>query len=112
MRNIRLISFLAFSLFLSGLSHAECFKDHRANKTSGVLVKDVNILGTQTVGSDELSSITSELIGSCFNDDSGDIGEEILNSFYNRGYFTASIKNVHVKADDPLSVPKPVAIEA
>jgi outer membrane protein assembly factor BamA len=94
------------------LSHAECLKDHRANKASGVLVREVNILGTQTVGSDELSSITSEFIGSCFNDDSEEMGEWIRNSFQNRGYFTSSVENVHIKGDDPLSVPKPVAIEA
>lgn len=112
MLKIRLISFLVSSLFVSGLSHAQCLKDHRANKTSGVLVREFNILGTRTVGSDELSSITSELIGSCFNDDSEEMGEWIRNSFQNRGYFVASIKNVHIKADDPLRVPKPVAIEA
>ena len=75
-------------------------------------MREVNILGTQTVGSDELSSITSEFIGSCFNDDSEEMGEWIRNSFQNRGYFTSSVENVHIKGDDPLSVPEPVAIEA
>jgi outer membrane protein insertion porin family len=112
MRTIRLIPLLASSLFLSALSYADCLKDYRANKTSGVLVSEFNILGTQTVGSDELSSITRELIGSCVNDDLEELGERIRVLFQNRGYLKVSVKNVRIKADDPLSVPKPVAIEA
>jgi outer membrane protein assembly factor BamA len=110
MRTNRLIAVLA--LFLPVLSHAECIKDHRTSKTFGVLVAEFHIVGTQTLNSEEVSSLTGDLIGSCFNDSAQELEEWIRASFQNRGYFMTAVKNVRIKADDPLSVPKPVAIEA
>ena len=113
MRTIRLIPVLACCcLLFSGLSRADCIKDERSSKTSGLLVSEFNLVGTQTLNSEEVSNITSEFIGSCFNDDSEEVEEWIRAAFQNRGYFMAAVKNVRIKADDPLSVPKPVAIEA
>jgi outer membrane protein assembly factor BamA len=112
MRTIRPILLAAVSLFLSALSHADCIKDERSSKTSGLLVNEFNITGTQKVSSDELSRITSEMIGSCFNDDSEELAERIRASFENRGFLMVSVTNVRIKAEDPLSVPKPVTVEA
>jgi len=109
---IRLVPLLAFSVFLSALSYADCIKDERSSKTSGVSINVLSIVGIRTLSSDELANITSEFIGTCFNDDSEELGERIQASFQSRGYFMASVKNVRIKADDPLSVPKPVAVEA
>jgi outer membrane protein assembly factor BamA len=113
MRSIRRIVLLACCfLFFSALSRADCIKDQRSSKTSGLLINEFKITGTRTMSSDELSSITNKLIGSCFNDDREELGEWIGAEFQNRGYFMASVNNVRIKADDPLSVPKPVAVEA
>lgn len=113
MRKIRLIPLLACCcLFFLTLSHADCIKDHRASKTSGLLVSEFTLAGTQALSSEEVSDITSGFVGSCFNDDSEELGERIRAAFQNRGYLMVSVKNVRIKADDPLSVPKPVAVEA
>jgi outer membrane protein assembly factor BamA len=112
MRTIRLIPFLACSLFLSALSHADCIKDERSSKTSGLLISEFNLAGTQALSSEEVSDITSGFVGSCFNDDSEELGEWIRAAFQNRGYFMVLVKNVRIKAEDPLNVPKPVAVEA
>jgi len=112
MRTIRPLFLLSCILFLLPLSHAECIKDHRLNKVSGWLVTDLSIVGTRTLSSEELASISGDMVGSCFNDNSGEIEERIRNSFQERGYFTASAKNVRISGHDPMSVPKPVAIEA
>jgi len=112
MRTIRLIPLLACSFFLSALSYADCIKDERSSKTSGLLISEFNLAGTQALSSEEVSDITSGFVGSCFNDDSEELGERIRAAFQNRGYFMVSVKNVRIKANDPLSVPKPVAVEA
>jgi outer membrane protein assembly factor BamA len=112
MRKIRLIPLLACCcLFLSALAYADCIKDERSSKTSGLLISEFNLGGTQTLSSEEVSNIRSEFVGSCFNDSSEELEERIRAAFQNRGYFMSSVKNVRIKADDPLSVPKPVAVE-
>jgi outer membrane protein assembly factor BamA len=97
---------------LSASLVAQCSSDHRSSKTGGVLIKDFTIAGTQTLSSTELDRITGELIGSCFNDDTNELGERIRASFQDRGYFAVEVKSVSFKALDPLGVPKPVAMEA
>jgi len=74
MRMIRLIPLFAFSVFLSALSYADCIKDERSSKTSGVSINVLSIVGVRTLSSDELANITSEFIGTCFNDDSEELG--------------------------------------
>jgi outer membrane protein assembly factor BamA len=112
MRTIRLISLLAGTVLLSTLSTADCHQDHRSSKTAGLLVTDVTITGTHALSSEELSRITGDLIGSCFNESSEELEDEMRASFQNRGYLLVTIKNVDIKSTDPLTVPKPVTVEA
>jgi outer membrane protein assembly factor BamA len=112
MCSIRLTVLLASSLFLPISSRADCLKDNRSSRTSGLLIIEFNIIGTHSLSTEELSSVTRDLLGSCFNDNTEEIGERIRASFQDRGYFMASVKNVRITSNDPMSVPKQVAIEA
>jgi outer membrane protein assembly factor BamA len=47
-----------------------------------------------------------------FNDDSEEIETRVRALFQDRGYFKAEVKNVSLKADDPLGSPKPVTMIA
>ena len=91
---------------------AQCAKDNRAEKKGGILVTDFTITGTQTVSATEIAGITGELTGSCFNDDSDEMGERVRALFQDRGYFKVEVKHISLKADDPLGNPKQVAMEA
>jgi outer membrane protein assembly factor BamA len=104
---------LFFALFLSAaFMPAECVNDHRSNKNAGILVTDFTITGTQTIGATELARITSDLIGSCFDEDSEELEERIRASFQDRGYFAAKVNSFGFKPRDVLAVPKPVTLEA
>src|SRR5579864_4777293 len=103
--------FLALLLSAAFL-RAECANDHRSNKNAGILITDFTITGTQTIGGTELADITSDLIGSCFDDNTEELGERIRASFQNRGYFVAKVKSLAVKPSDQLGVPKPATLEA
>jgi outer membrane protein assembly factor BamA len=104
---------LFFAFFLSAaFLHAECVNDHRSNKNAGILITDFTISGTQTIGATELARITSDLIGSCFDEDSEELEERIRASFQDRGYFSAKVNSLGFKPRDPLGVPKPVTLEA
>jgi Surface antigen variable number repeat len=97
---------------MSALAHAQCGKDNRENPKSGILVTDVTIAGTQTIGTTELARMTGDLIGNCFNDDSDEMGERVRALFQNQGYFAAEVKSIKLKNGDPLGIPKPVVLEA
>jgi len=99
-------------LFSASFLSAQCAKDHRENKNSGILITDFTITGTQTISAIDLAHITSDMIGSCYNEDSDEIGERIRASFQQRGYFQAEVKSVKFKPGDPLGVPKPVTLES
>jgi len=104
---------LFFALFLSAaFTPAECVNDNRSNKNAGILITDFTIAGTQTIGATELARITSDLIGSCFDEDSEELGERIRASFQERGYFAAKVNSLGFKPRDPLGVPKSVTLEA
>jgi outer membrane protein assembly factor BamA len=104
---------LSLALFLSGaLLRAECVNDHRSSKNAGILITDFTITGTQTIGGTELADITSDLIGSCFDDNTEELEERIRASFQNHGYFVAKVKSLTLKPRDQLGVPKPVTLEA
>lgn len=111
MRNRWIRVFLCMA-FLSVMAHAQCAKDHRENPKAGIVVTDFTISGTQTISATELAGMTGELIGNCFNDDSDEMGERVRALFQNRGYFAVEVKNVKLKAEDPLAIPKPVTMEA
>lgn len=97
---------------LSLAARAQCGKDHREDAKGGILVTDFTISGTQTVSATELARITGELTGSCFNDDSEEIGERVRALFQDRGYFLVEVKSAKLKPSDPLASPKPVTLEA
>jgi len=100
-------------MFLASVLHAaDCVQDNRTDKKAGIVVADFSITGTQTLGSDELNRIVGELTGSCFDDDSDEMGERVRAFFQDRGYFTAEVKTIHLKPLDPLGIPKPVKMEA
>src|ERR1051326_3675196 len=103
-----LLAFLLCALF----SLADCAQDHRSNKNAGILVTDFTITGTQAVSATEMARITSDLTGSCFDDDSEEMGERIRALFQDRGYFSVEVKHIGFKPGDPLGIPKPVTMEA
>ena len=103
---------LFFALFFPvALLHAECVNDHRSNKKAGILITDFTITGTQTIGATELARITSDFIGSCFDENSEELEERIRASFQERGYFAAKVNSLGFKPRDPLGVPKPMTLE-
>jgi outer membrane protein assembly factor BamA len=101
------------AVFLSaGFLYAQCANDYRSNKNAGILITDFPITGAQTISATELARITSDLIGSCFDEDSEELEERIRASFQDRGYFAAKVNRLGFKPSDPLAVPKPVTLEA
>jgi outer membrane protein assembly factor BamA len=112
MRRTRFFAALLTSIFLTAFPHADCAKDYRSNKRGDVLTADIAINGTQSLDSDELAALAAELTGSCFDEDSDEVGEVVRDLFQNRGYFGAEVKNLHIKPSDPIAVPKPATLEA
>jgi outer membrane protein assembly factor BamA len=103
------------ALFLFALpSHAQCLAghDHRDDKMGGVIIQDIVVTGTHTLGSSEASAITASLTGSCFDDDRSEIEEWLRAVFQDRGYFQVEVQDLRIKAADPLGTPKPVNLEA
>src|ERR1700722_3530813 len=104
---------LFVTLFLSpSFLLAECVNDHRSNKKAGILITDFTITGTQTIAATELARITSDFIGSCFDENSEELEDRIRASFQERGYFAAKVSSLGFKPRDPLGVPKPMTLEA
>lgn len=105
---------LAFIALLPVVVYAQCIskQDYRLEKKGGVAIEQVQLDGTQTVDSTQISEVTANFVGSCFNDNAGEIGERIRDQFQQRGYFKAKVDNVTIKARDPLAIPKPVSVEA
>jgi len=97
---------------LTGWMQGECAKDHRENKNAGILLTDFTVTGTRAMSDTELAGITGELIGQCFDEDIEEMGERVRALFQDQGYFTVEVKNVRLKAGDPLGIPKPVTMEA
>src|SRR5215472_7445736 len=83
-------------------AHAECVNDHRSNKNAGILITDFTITGTQTISAIDLARITSDMIGSCFDENSEEMEERVRASFQDRGYFKVEVKSLRVKPRDPL----------
>ena len=98
---------ILFSIFVRG----DCLKDYRSSQNSGVLISDLTITGTRTLSSNVLNAMASQLVGSCFNDDSDELGDRVRALFQDRGYFAAEVKSIRIKPSDPLTVPKPVVLE-
>jgi outer membrane protein assembly factor BamA len=113
MPRIRVFVVAAF-VFLAVLLRAECTKDqdHRTVKNSGLLITDFTISGPQTLSSDELTTIASELVGSCFDENSDEMEERVRALFQDRGYFGAVLNSLRIKPNDPVAAPKAVTVEA
>ena len=104
-----LVSFV----FLVAFLRAECTEyEYRTAKNSGLLITDFTISGTQTLSSDQLTTIESELVGSCFDENSDELEERVRSLFKNRGYFNAQVKTLRIRSSDSIAVPKPVVLEA
>lgn len=112
MTRSRPIRILLACLLCAPFLSADCAQDHRSNKNAGILVTDFTITGTQVVSATEIARITSDLTGSCFDEDSEEMSERIRALFQDRGYFSVEVKHVGFKPSDPLGVPKPVTMEA
>jgi outer membrane protein assembly factor BamA len=114
MRRTRFFTALLTLVSLTAFLRADCTKDqdHRSSKNAGFLITDFTISGTQTLSSDELATITNELIGSCFDENSEELEERVRASFGNRGYLGVRVKSLRVKPIDPTGVPKPAMLEA
>lgn len=63
---------------------AQCAQDHRTNKKAGIVVNDLSVEGTTTLTSAELAGITAAFTGSCFDDDSDEMGQRLRMLFQNR----------------------------
>ncbi len=114
MRRSRFFTALLACAFLPTFLHADCTGDHdnRSSKTSGLLITDFSITGTHALSSEELARITSELTGSCYDEDTEELTERIQALFQDRGYMETTVKNVYIRPSDPLAIPKPVSLEA
>jgi outer membrane protein assembly factor BamA len=108
----RVLPCLIVIAHLATFVHAECRKDHRSNKNAGLLISDLVLNGTHAVSSSELSRIAGDLAGSCFDENSEELQERIKSLFLDKGYFECQVENVRIKANDPLTIPKPVSVEA
>ena len=102
----------AMAVCASACAVAQCAPDHRSNKSGGILLKDLNLVGTQTLSMDQLAGIAGELTGGCFDDDSDELQQRIRALFQDRGYFRVEVKSLQLKPQDPLAIPKPVVGEA
>lgn len=103
--------FVAIFALGGSSARAQCVNDHRSNKNAGILISDFTITGTQTISATDLARMTSEMIGSCFDEDSEEMEERVRASFQDRGYFKVEVKSLRFKPRDPLGVPKPVTLE-
>ena len=114
MRRTRFFTALLTFVSLTAFLCADCTKDqdHRSRKNAGFLITDFTISGTQTLSSDELATITNELLGSCFDENSEELEERVQALFKNRGYLIMQVKSFRVKPVDPIGVPKPAMLEA
>ena len=87
-------------------------QDYRLEKKGGIVVEHVELRGTRAMDSTQLGEVSGYFVGSCFNENAGEIGERIRDQFQQRGYYKAKVENVSIKARDPLALPKPVTVEA
>jgi len=99
-------------VLLSASLWAECAPDYRSDPKGEVIITDLIVTGTTTLGSAELGAIRGKLIGTCADENPEQLEEFIGNRFQDQGYFAAKIQNLNVRTVDPLSQPKQVALQA
>ncbi len=103
-------AFLTFA-FLTHLLQAQCEQDHRSSKTSGLMIAELTISGTQNINSTQLAKLPRKLTGSCFDENQEELGEWLKALFQDEGYIQSEVQNMRVKVNDPLVLPKPVSVE-
>jgi outer membrane protein assembly factor BamA len=108
------LSLLFVCLLTAGELPAQCAKgqDHRARHSGGIQIVDMEISGTQTLSSGDLSSLEGTMVDGCYDDDSDEIEERVRALFQDRGYFRIEVQSLDIIATDPLKTPKPVKVEA
>jgi outer membrane protein assembly factor BamA len=112
MQRTRFSTALLAYLTLTTLLHANCTSENKQSTKNQLLITDFTISGTQAIDSAELAKITNQLTGECVDDNTSELEERIEALFKDRGFADAVVKNLHIKPDDPLALPKPVSLEA
>ncbi|MGA9801006.1 MAG: POTRA domain-containing protein [Terriglobales bacterium] len=113
MRRTRVFTALLAYLALTTFLHATCASDQKDHSTkTQLLITDFTITGTQTIDSAALAKITNQLTGECVDDNAEELEERIEALFKDLGYADAVVKNLQIRPNDPLALPKPVSLEA
>jgi len=98
------------------LAGARSFAETKAGRcepTSSLIVQEVHLTGSPSVGSDEAHSITSPLIGVCFSrNDSDPLRERLRDAFQTHGFFNAKIADLRLDVTNSLQHPAPVVVYA
>jgi outer membrane translocation and assembly module TamA len=106
----------ALSLLLLAALSVFVFSQSSRNQSSmfsnKVLVQELKIDGTTTLGTAELTQITNTLTGHEYADNPDDLQERLKDAFQQRGYFDATVTRFRIKPLDPLAHPKPIRVEA
>lgn len=89
-----------------------CAPDHRTDRKAGVVISEVILDGPVSISSSELSTIKSQLVGACFDEQEDVVEQVVRGAFAEQGFAQAEVENVTLKASDALAVPKPVALKA
>jgi hypothetical protein len=111
----RILCAILFATASSAFVHADCQpdKDHRkaARESAGLGVEVVvmNLSGATTVDSAELTKITDDMIGSCF-DDEQELEEKLNSLFHATGYVSAHIENLQTESVNREVTPAPVQV--
>ena len=115
-RLTRILSAILFVSAISALVRADCQpdKDDRTlTKKSagiGVVVVEVNLSGAISVDSAELTKITDEMVGSCF-DNEQTVGSKLVFLFQTAGYLSVRIEDLQVESINPGIAPAPVQVK-
>jgi len=113
MRRTRFFTAVLAYLAFTTLLHANCASDQKKHSTeTELLITDFTITGTQTIDSAELAKITNQLTGECVDDNAEELEKRVEALFKDVGYADAVVKNLHIKSNDSLALPKPVSLEA
>lgn len=103
--------FLLCTLFTATV-WADCARDYRSDKNSGIYIDDVVITGTSTLSSAQLQDFRSKLTGICGNDSTDDVEFFVREAFQNEGYYAARVNNLDIEVVDPLAHPKSIRLKA
>jgi outer membrane protein assembly factor BamA len=97
--------------YFTVVAYAQCANDDRSDEHGGILVTNFIVNGTTALSATEVARLEGHFVGSCFDDDSKEMGERLREEFQDRGYFAVEVKSLGFKPGDPLGIPKPVTVE-